>query len=133
MELKLNEVPSEGASVVESSELSHMKQKRYSFSHNQYLKWMLPRLIAFIYLVILFLWIYEAEGGIGSQDNSLFGWHALLMSFFVIVLLQEATLAYASPLIGPVTTNYGTLKYVLEPFSNANHHQTVCRNNFSHR
>ncbi|KAF9211614.1 hypothetical protein BGZ59_007843, partial [Podila verticillata] len=46
-----------------------------------------------------------AEGGIGFQESNLFGWHALLMSLFVVVFTQEAILAYSSPLIGFFTKN----------------------------
>ncbi|KAF9371535.1 hypothetical protein CPC16_003005, partial [Podila verticillata] len=65
----------------------------------------LPRLVVVIFLIVLFLWIYQAEGGIGFQESNLFGWHALLMSLFVVVFTQEAILAYSSPLIGFFTKN----------------------------
>ncbi|GJJ77623.1 solute carrier family 31 (copper transporter), member 1 [Entomortierella parvispora] len=71
----------------------------------------LPRFIAVIFLIILFLWIYQAEGGIGFQEANLFGWHALLMSLFIVVFTQEALLAYSSPLIGFLTKNRTLIKY----------------------
>ncbi|KAI8605925.1 eukaryotic cytochrome b561-domain-containing protein [Dissophora ornata] len=71
----------------------------------------LPRLIVVVFLIVLFLWIYQAEGGIGFQEATLFGWHALLMSLFVVVFTQEALLAYSSPLIGFFTKNRTTIKY----------------------
>jgi hypothetical protein len=70
----------------------------------------LPRLIVVIFLIILFLWIYQAEGGIGFQEATVFGWHALLMSLFVVVFTQEALLAYSSPLIGYFTKNRTIIK-----------------------
>lgn len=71
----------------------------------------LPRLVVVIFLIVLFLWIYQAEGGIGFQESNLFGWHALLMSLFVVVFTQEAILAYSSPLIGFFTKNRTIIKY----------------------
>ena len=70
----------------------------------------LPRVVVVIFLIILFLWIYQAEGGIGFQEANLFGWHALLMSLFVVVFTQEALLAYSSPLIGFFTKNRTLIK-----------------------
>ncbi|KAG0016088.1 hypothetical protein BGZ80_009439, partial [Entomortierella chlamydospora] len=71
----------------------------------------LPRIVGVAFLVILFLWIYQAEGGIGFQEATVFGWHALFMSLFVVVFTQEALLAYSSPLIGFFTKNRTMIKY----------------------
>ncbi len=110
MDVKLTDVSSTEVSNSSSSSLP-TKRTNYFESHEQKIKWMLPRLIAFIYVVILFLWIYEAEGGIGSVDSNLFGWHALLMSFFIVILMQEAVLAYSAPLLAPFKFQYTYLKY----------------------
>jgi len=61
--------------------------------------WIFPRLLVIIFFVILFLWIYQAEGGIGFNESTVFGWHALLMSLFVVVFTQEAVLSFSAPLI----------------------------------
>lgn len=60
-----------------------------------------PRIITLIFFIILFLWIYGAEGGIGITENSIFGWHALLMSIAVLICMQEAILMISSPLMQP--------------------------------
>jgi len=60
--------------------------------------WALPRLISFIFLVVLFVWIYQAEGGIGWDEMAVFGIHALLMSLFTVTFLTEALLTYRAPL-----------------------------------
>jgi len=71
----------------------------------------LPRVVVVIFFIVLFLWIYQAEGGIGFQEATVFGWHALLMSLFIVVFTQEALLAYSSPLIGFFTKNRTLIKY----------------------
>jgi len=69
--------------------------------------WASPRVISFIFFVILFLWIYQAEGGIGFTFLTVFGWHALLMSIFVVILTQEAILTFSSvPLLGAYTPQH---------------------------
>jgi len=87
------------------------KPKRYFSSIKQTVKWIFPRLIALIFFIVLFLWIYQAEGGIGSQDSNLFGWHALLMSIFIVIFCQESILSYNAPLLGPFVSNFNYLKY----------------------
>ena len=57
----------------------------------------LPRVIVVIYLCVLFAWIFLAEGGIGVEDSSLFGLHALGMSMFGIVCAVESALAFRTP------------------------------------
>jgi len=74
-------------------------------------KYLLPRAITFVFLIILFLWIYQAEGGLGNPEASIFGWHALLMSFFIIVFTQEGVMAYSSPIIGPFVRNRTVIKF----------------------
>jgi len=61
--------------------------------------WISPRSLAIIYFIILFLWIFRAEGGLGAVEANLFGWHALLMSLFVVFFTQEAVLSFSSPII----------------------------------
>ena len=48
---------------------------------------------------VLFAWIYQAEGGIGTSFLHVFGLHALLMSLFVVVFTQESILAFSAPLV----------------------------------
>jgi len=69
------------------------------------MKWVAPRVIGIVFFIILLMWIYEAEGGIGNQDSSMFGWHALLMGIFIVVCTQESIMAYSAPLLGPFTTS----------------------------
>lgn len=56
-----------------------------------------PRVLMLIYVSVLLAWIYEAEGGLGVMDSSLFGLHALGMSLFAVVLGQEPVLAFCTP------------------------------------
>jgi len=65
----------------------------------QFLLYILPRFASVIYFIILFLWIYRAEGGFGFTEASVFGWHALLMSIFVVFFTQEAILSYYASLL----------------------------------
>lgn len=48
---------------------------------------------------VLFAWIYQAEGGLGTSFLHLFGLHALLMSLFVVMFTQESLLVFAAPLL----------------------------------
>jgi len=73
--------------------------------------WIFPRLIVIVFLIILLGWIYEAEGGIGNQDSSMFGWHALLMALFIVVFTQEGILVYSAPLLGSFTKNRKIMKF----------------------
>lgn len=57
----------------------------------------MPRAFAVLFMVLLFVWIYRAEGGLGFVESNLFGFHALLMSLFVVVFMQEALLAWSVP------------------------------------
>jgi len=61
--------------------------------------WSLPRIIIIIYFIVLFVWIYQAEGGIGWTFDTVFGVHALCMSLFAVLLCTEAVLVFKSPLI----------------------------------
>ena len=61
----------------------------------------LPRVIYLVFFAVLFVWIYQAEGGIGWNEDTVFGVHALLMSLFVVFFTTEALLAYRAP-IAPV-------------------------------
>jgi hypothetical protein len=54
----------------------------------------LPRLNAVVFFIILFLWIFEAEDGLGFRFVSTFGWHALMMALFVVVFTQESVMAF---------------------------------------
>eukprot|EP01035_Chromulina_nebulosa_P022251 gene22251-28822_t len=79
--------------------------------HNNWTLWLLPRLSSLIYLVILLVWIIQVEGGFGYVEDSVFGWHALLMSFFVVLFTNEALLTYRAPLLPQLTNNIQLLKY----------------------
>jgi len=66
------------------------------------LRWFIPRAFAVKFFVILGIWIFQAEGGLGFVESSLFGWHALLMALFVVCFTQEAVLSYSAPIFkGP--------------------------------
>jgi hypothetical protein len=73
------------------------KERETSTSKN-WLVGLLPRVLAFIFIVLLFLWIYRAEGGLGFVESNLFGFHALLMSLFVVIFMQESLLAWSAPI-----------------------------------
>lgn len=64
-----------------------------------------PRISSLLLIGVLFAWLYQAQGGVGIRDTGLFGLHALLMSLFVLVFTQEATLSFAAPLLGSLTSN----------------------------
>jgi len=75
------------------------------------LKWqILLRLVTVVFLITLLLWIFQAEGGLGFDETTIFGLHALLMSLFVI-FTQESILAFSAPLIGPITKKRFILKF----------------------
>jgi len=61
--------------------------------------WALPRIVSFIFFVLLFVWIYQAEGKIGWDEDSVFGAHALSMFLFVVLFTTEAILVFRAPLI----------------------------------
>jgi len=71
----------------------------------------LPRVLAAIFLIVLLVWIFQAEGGLGTDEDTVFGVHALLMGLFVVVCVQESVLAYASPSFGMITRSRKILKY----------------------
>ncbi|KAJ1559817.1 hypothetical protein HK405_009244 [Cladochytrium tenue] len=52
------------------------------------------------FFAILFVWLYGAEGGVGTDQSSLFGLHALLMSLFTFIVLQESVLCFFAPSFG---------------------------------
>eukprot|EP00667_Euglena_gracilis_P033395 EG_transcript_54240 len=57
--------------------------------------WALPRLLLVPFLALFFLWVFNAEGGVGLDASSLFGLHAVLMVVFVLICMQEALLVYS--------------------------------------
>jgi len=59
---------------------------------------LLPRLVAVIFLVLLIVWVEQAEGGFGFTEASVFGLHALLMGLVVVVFLQESILCWTVPI-----------------------------------
>ena len=72
--------------------------------------WTLPRVISLTYLVVLLVWIVQVEGGFGFDAASIFGWHALLMSFFVAMFTNEALLTYVAPLFPQLVNDRMYLK-----------------------
>jgi hypothetical protein len=42
--------------------------------------WTLPRVMWIIFLVLILVWIMDAEGGLGFTESSVFGWHPFLMT-----------------------------------------------------
>jgi len=70
-----------------------------------------PRVVVVIFLIILVMWIYQAEGGLGFEEATVFGWHALLMSLFVVVFTQEGVMAYSAPFLDPFTRNRTIIRY----------------------
>lgn len=61
--------------------------------------YVLPRMIYLIYFIVLLTWIFNAEGGIGFTSTNLFGFHALLMSFFIILFMTESILSFHNPFV----------------------------------
>ena len=58
-----------------------------SFSHNS--PSLSPHLCSVTFLIVLLSWIVQVEGGLGfANPMSVFGWHALCMSGFVVVFSQ---------------------------------------------
>mmetsp|Transcript_15721 Transcript_15721/g.21595 ORF Transcript_15721/g.21595 Transcript_15721/m.21595 type:complete len:487 (+) Transcript_15721:50-1510(+) len=72
--------------------------------------WVLPRVFSLIYLVVLLVWIVETQGGFGFDASTVFGWHALLMSFFVTLFTNEAVLTYTAPLFPQLANHVKYLK-----------------------
>jgi len=60
--------------------------------------WSITQLIAVIFLIVLLVWIFTAEGGLGFDESSVFGWHALCMGIFIAFFTQGSILWYTSPL-----------------------------------
>ena len=71
----------------------------------------IPRILTIIFIIILLVWITEAEGGIGSSESNVFGVHALLMGLFVTVFIQEGLLSFSAPLISPKSRNRTHLRF----------------------
>ncbi|KAJ3073925.1 hypothetical protein HDU98_000312 [Podochytrium sp. JEL0797] len=73
------------------------------------LRWILARIFTAIFFVILFLWTYNAEGGLGLVEANLFGLHALGMSLFVLICTQEGILVFTDvPLFGTLIASRTT-------------------------
>ncbi|KAJ3073929.1 hypothetical protein HDU98_000316 [Podochytrium sp. JEL0797] len=71
--------------------------------------WILARIFTVIFFVILFLWTYNAEGGLGLVEANLFGLHALGMSLFVLICTQESILVFTDvPFFGTLIANRTT-------------------------
>jgi len=66
----------------------------------QLLRWSISRILIIVFLSVLLVWIIQVEGGLGFTEGSVFGFHALFMSLFVVLFTQEAILAFSSPLLG---------------------------------
>ena len=70
-----------------------------------YMLWLMPRVISAIFLVILIYWIVLTQGGFDWTATGAFGWHALLMSFFVVMFSNEAILTYKAPLVSQISNS----------------------------
>lgn len=89
----------EGKSIVIEGEMSETQMpKEHERKSKYWLIAVMPRVLAVIYMVLLFFWIYRAEGGLGFVESNLFGYHALLMSLFVVIFTQESLLAWSAPI-----------------------------------
>jgi len=64
--------------------------------------WACPRIFAVIFLIVLLVWIFQAEGGLGFDEATVFGWHALFMALFIVVFCQEAVLAFSMSIFSPL-------------------------------
>lgn len=80
--------------------------------YTRWFLWFLPRATSLVYLVVLLVWIVQAEGSFGYAEASVFGWHPLLMSFFVVMFTNEALLTYKSPLLPQLSNNRAYLRYI---------------------
>jgi len=63
-----------------------------------WLLWSTTQAFAVIFLIVLIAWIFTAEGGLGFDESSVFGWHALCMGIFVAFFTQGSVLWYTSPI-----------------------------------
>ena len=75
--------------------------------------WSLPRMISTILLVVVIVWVIQAEGAFGFDSISVFGWHALCMTLFVGVFMNEAVLTYKVPLLPQLANDRKYLRYVV--------------------
>jgi len=82
-------------SEMDATEVSKEQQARTK----HWLVALMPRVLAVIFMVLLFFWIYRAEGGLGFVESNLFGFHALLMSLFIVIFMQEALLTWSVPIL----------------------------------
>jgi len=75
-------------------------------------KLVFPRVVTVVFLILLLVWIFEAEGGLGFQEATVFGFHAFFMGLFVVVFLQEGIVAFSSQsIIGLITKKRIHIKY----------------------
>jgi len=96
--MDLNPSDSPDSRNVDSDEKRPIEPPRWLY----WLTWALPRLILVPFLTLFFMWVIQAEGGVGFDEAGLFGLHAVLMVLFVVVCTQEAILTYSVPLLGPL-------------------------------
>jgi hypothetical protein len=85
-----------------------------TFAQNSLLKsllWYTPRVLSLIYLIVMLVWVVEAEGGFGYTATTVFGWHPLLMSFFVVMFTNEAILTYKAPLLVQMVNDRTVLRF----------------------
>jgi len=80
----------------------------------QVFRWLIPRVLSIIFVIVLIVWLTQVEGGIGFHESNLFGFHGLFMGLFVVVFLQEAILSFTSPLIlGPFRDGHNSTAVVV--------------------
>jgi len=73
--------------------------------------WLMPRLLSMIFLIVLLVWVVQVQGGLGYHELTVFGFHAFLMSLFVVTFTNEAILTYVAPLLPQLTNDRSYLRY----------------------
>jgi len=54
------------------------------------------RTTTIIFMIILLEWIFQAEGGMGLTEDTVFGLHAFFMALYTVVFIQESILSYST-------------------------------------
>jgi len=78
----------DGGSAAAASSLSYSPWGVFD-----YVLWFGPRVSILVYMVVLFEWIYQAEGGLSFTEAGEFGYHALAMSLFAVVFMSASSLS----------------------------------------
>lgn len=70
----------------------------------------MPRVISLTFFVVLIYWIVTTQNGFGYDESNIFGWHALLMSFFAAMFTNEALLTFKAPLLPQMANSRSILR-----------------------